>query len=991
MSTSRSSGALASLAKYGFTDLDGTIAKLDELVALVGDTGRASLASISKSSNPDQALDYLIRLSREHKAAVKKVLSKEDSALRLCKLLGASSALAEFVQLNPVVISEFDTEPKLLERDGYIALLLASVSEIKQSSAQLITNLRKAYRTELVKIAIFDLSASDPMSVQQRVSLALADIAAAALEAGLAIARRELFFTSDHGLFSQEEVMATKFAVIGMGKGGAGELNYISDVDVIFVAEAKDESIETSRMLEIATKLATRMMRAMDSTNPEPPLWQVDANLRPEGKAGALVRTLDSHISYYSRWAENWEFQALLKARPMAGDKELGKAYFDAMNPLVWESTQRENFVESVQKMRERVSGNIPQDEVDRQIKLGPGGLRDIEFTVQLMQLVHGRTDSSVRAADTLTAIDQLSSGGYMGRAEAAEFSGHYKFLRVLEHRIQMSKMRRTHLMPIEEDDQRSIARSIHLSWTADELQSAWVEVKLEVRALHQRIFYRPLLAAVSKAGGELELSSEQASDRLLAIGYLNPEGALQHIKALTSGLTRRAQIQRQLLPVLLQWFSEGTDPDSALLAFRRLSENLGESHWYLRMLRDSSGAAERLSIALSNSRLATSLLELIPEGAAWFEDPDSLKPTSLEDLNEQSSSLASRHKDLDDFAKAVRHIRRRETLRLALGAVVGEISILEIATGLSDLTEWYLSTLTSAIKVSLEMDGESSVDIGIVAMGRFGGQELGFGSDADLMFVYRAVEASESERSQKMAERIISELHRLVTDPQLEFQIDMDLRPEGKNGSVARSIDSYRAYYSRWGDIWENQALLRARMIYGSEALVAEFKEVIDKYRYPEELAEKSVIEIRRIKARMETERLPQGADPKRHLKLGRGSLSDIEWLVQLLQLKHGSEHPEIRTPKTLDALDALVECNLIEGHEAKVLRDAWILTSRVRSSGVLWSNKVSDVLSLDRRQLEGMARILEYPRGSASALEEDYLAHTRRSRQVFERVFFT
>jgi [glutamine synthetase] adenylyltransferase / [glutamine synthetase]-adenylyl-L-tyrosine phosphorylase len=990
MSTSRSSGALASLAKYGFTDLDGTIAKLDELVSLVGDSGRSSLASISKSANPDQALDYLIRLSRDNKTAVKKVLSKEESALRLCKLLGASSALAEFVQLNPAVISEFDAEPKLLVHDGYVNLLLASVSDIKQSSAQLITNLRKAYRTELVKIAIFDLSASDPMSVQQKVSLALADIAAAALEAGLAIARRELFFTSDHGLFSQEEVMATKLAVIGMGKGGAGELNYISDVDVIFVAEAKDESIETSRMLEVATKLATRMMRAMDSTNPEPPLWQVDANLRPEGKAGALVRTLDSHISYYSRWAENWEFQALLKARPMAGDRELGEAYFDAMNPLVWESTQRENFVESVQKMRERVSGNIPQDEVDRQIKLGPGGLRDIEFTVQLMQLVHGRTDSSVRAADTLTAIDELSSGGYMGRAEAAEFSGHYKFLRVLEHRIQMSKMRRTHLMPIDQDEQRSIARSINLAWSAEELQSVWAEVKLEVRALHQRIFYRPLLAAVSKAGGDLELSNEQASDRLLAIGYLNPEGALQHIKALTSGLTRRAQIQRQLLPVLLQWFSEGTDPDSALLAFRRLSENLGESHWYLRMLRDSSGAAERLSIALSNSRLATSLLELIPEGAAWFEDPDSLKPTSLEDLNEQSSSLASRHEDLDDFAKAVRHIRRRETLRLALGAVVGELNIVEIATGLSDLSEWYLSTLTSAIKVSMEMDGESSVDFGIVAMGRFGGQELGFGSDADLMFVYRTVDTSESERSQKQAERIISELHRLVTDPQLEFQIDMDLRPEGKNGSVARSIDSYRAYYSRWGDIWENQALLRARMIYGSEALVAEFNEVIDKYRYPEELAEKSVIEIRRIKARMETERLPQGADPKRHLKLGRGSLSDIEWLVQLLQLKHGSEHPEIRTPKTLDALDALVECNLIEGHEAKVLRDAWILTSRVRSSGVLWSNKLSDVLSLDRRQLEGMARILEYPRGSASALEEDYLAHTRRSRQVFERVFF-
>ena len=990
MSTPRSSGALASLAKYGFTDLDGTIGKLDELVSLVGDVGRSSLAAISQSANPDQALEYLIKLSRDNKPAVKKVLSKQEAALRLCKLLGASAALGEFVQLNPVILAQFEKEPKLVDRAGYVSILLSAIGKQNLTSAQQITALRKAYRTELVKIAIFDLSSLEPMSVQPRVSLALAHIAAAALEAGLAVARTELFFTSDHGLFSQEEVMATRLAVIGMGKGGAGELNYISDVDVIFVAEAKDESLETTRMLEIATKLATRMMRAMDATNTEPPLWQVDANLRPEGKAGALVRTLDSHISYYSRWAENWEFQALLKARPMAGDKDLGQAYFDAMNPLVWESTQRQNFVESVQKMRERVSGNIPTDEIDRQIKLGPGGLRDIEFTVQLMQLVHGRSDANVRAADTLTAIDELSSGGYMGRVEAAEFSGHYKFLRVLEHRIQMSKMRRTHLMPTDVDEQRSIARSINLGWSAEELNSIWAEVKLEVRALHQRIFYRPLLAAVSKAGGDLELSNEQASDRLFAIGYLNPEGALQHIKALTSGLTRRAQIQKQLLPVLLQWFSEGTDPDSALLAFRRLSENLGESHWYLRMLRDSSGAAERLSVALSNSRLATSLLELIPEGAAWFEDPDSLKPTSLNDLNEQSASLASRHEDLDDFAKAVRHIRRRETLRLALGAVVGELNILEIANGLSDLSEWYLSTLTSSIKLSMDQEDESNIDFGIVAMGRFGGQELGFGSDADLMFVYRSVEASESERSQKLAERIISELHRLVTDPQLEFQIDMDLRPEGKNGSVARSIDSYRAYYSRWGDIWENQALLRARVIYGSEALVAEFNQVIDKYRYPEELAEKSIIEIRRIKARIETERLPQGADPKRHLKLGRGSLSDIEWLVQLLQLKHGSDHPEIRTPKTLDALDALVQCNLVEEHEANVLRDAWILTSRVRSSGVLWSNKASDVLSLDRRQLEGMARILEYPRGSASALEEDYLSHTRRSRQVFERVFF-
>lgn len=993
MATARSSGSLAGLAKYGFVELDGTIAKLDELVSLVGDSGRSALASLSKSARPDQALDFLIVLSRDNKAAVKKLLGNEDSSLRLCRLLGASSALADFVSLNPAALKEFEKEQKLASRTEYVQLLMSSVADGKISFANQVTNLRKAYRLELTKIAIYDVSSLEPMRVQPRVSLALADIAAAALEAGLVIARRELTQSTDFGTFTVEEVSATKLAVIGMGKGGAGELNYISDVDVIYVAESADKNLETSRMLEIATKLATRMMRAMDGTNPEPALWQVDANLRPEGKSGALIRTLESHSSYYARWAENWEFQALLKARPMAGDMELGAAYFEVMNPLVWQSTQRENFVESVQKMRERVSGNIPSDEVDRQIKLGPGGLRDIEFTVQLLQLVHGRTDESVRLPDTLSAIEELSRGGYIGRTEAAEFSSHYKFLRVLEHRIQMSKMRRTHLMPVEESEQRALARSVNLDWIADDLLSKWSEVKLQVRALHQRIFYRPLLAAVSKAGDGLELSSEQATDRLLAIGYLNPEGALQHIRALTQGLSRRAQIQKQLLPVLLQWFSEGTDPDSALLAFRRLSENLGESHWYLRMLRDSSGAAERLSAALSNSRLATALLELSPEGAAWFEDLAALRAHSLAALGQQSESLALRHKALDEFAKAIRHIRRRETLRLALGAVVGELDITGVSQGLSDLSEWYLGSLTSAVIKSLETNGEYSqqtLDFGIVAMGRFGGQELGFGSDADLMFVYQVLDSDETDQAQKSAERVVSELHRLVKDPQLEFEIDMALRPEGKNGSVARSVDSYRAYYSRWGDIWENQALLRARMIFGKTELISQFNEVIDQFRFPETMELKSIIEIRRIKARIENERLPQGADPKRHLKLGRGSLSDIEWLVQLLQLKHGSEYPAIRTPKTLDALQALVGSELIAEHDARVLAEAWILTSRVRSAGVLWSNKASDVLSIDRRQLEGMARILEYPRGSASALEEDYLSHTRRSRQVFERVFY-
>jgi glutamate-ammonia-ligase adenylyltransferase len=272
--------------------------------------------------------------------------------------------------------------------------------------------------------------------------------------------------------------------------------------------------------------------------------------------------------------------------------------------------------------------------------------------------------------------------------------------------------------------------------------------------------------------------------------------------------------------------------------------------------------------------------------------------------------------------------------------------------------------------------------------MGRFGGEELGFGSDADVMYVYES--EGDPELAQKRAEQIVSLLKQHTSDNVLEFEIDIDLRPEGKNGAVVRSIDSYENYYKRWSDTWESQALLRARTIAGSPKLQQKFTELINQHRYPAELSDAALIEIRRIKARVESERLPQGADPKRHLKLGRGSLSDVEWLVQLLQMRFANKHSAIRTPRTLEALDAMVAENLIEQHDAIVLAQAWTLASRVRSASVLCSNKRTDVLPTDRRQLEGIARILEYPKGGAAMLETDYLASTRRARTVFEKLFY-
>lgn len=988
---------LTELARLGFVELEQTVPKLNQLVSAVGDSGRTAFAFLSKAANPDQALNFLLELAQSHRADLKRILKGADTAQALISVTGASSALCDFIRRRPESLEVFSKSNLVLPTtqqlyDRFAAAVKKPLANAAISDAWV--DLRVAYRLELLRLAAFDLMASSSNEAFPKVSAHLADLAGAALETGLQIAYRELEASNDFGTFTREELEDTRLAVIAMGKCGARELNYISDVDVIYVADTADQRTSVERALEIATKLATRMMRAMDGNASEPALWQVDPNLRPEGKSGSLVRTLASHISYYERWAQNWEFQALLKARCVAGDRALGAAYEEATAAFVWVSAGRDGFVESAQKMRERVMEYIPESEVDRQIKLGPGGLRDIEFTVQLLQLVHGRTDTSVRQRDTLAGIASLRDAGYISRDDAETFASHYRFLRSLEHRIQLAGMRRTHLMPTEELAQRAIARSLGLR-SSEDLLSKWSQVKAEVRSLHQRVFYRPLLSATARLGEDgLSLSSDQVVDRLRAIGFLDPQNALRHIEALTSGLSRRATIQKNLLPVILQLLANGSDPDNALLAFRRLSEDLGESPWYLRMLRDSAGAAERLTTVLSLSRFATGLLERIPEAAAWLDKPEDLQPVSKDALLSEMQAISDRHESIEVAATAIRTIRRRETLRVALGAVLGELTLRQIEIALTDITEAYLGALLQALGESAISDLADrplfeAIDFAIIAMGRFGGTELGFGSDADLMYVYRPLTIA-PDAAQKLAERVVAELKRLSSDPVLEFEIDIDLRPEGKNGPVARSLDSYASYYSRWSDTWEAQALLRARPFAGSSALQSDFNALIDEYRYPNKLDAKAVIEIRRIKARMETERLPQGADPKRHLKLGRGSLSDVEWLVQLLQLRHGHEQQNIRVPQTLEALAACVDAGLIVEHDARVLREAWLISSRIRSASVLWANKRSDVLPNDRRALEGMARILEYPAGSASALEQDYLAHTRRARMVFERLFF-
>jgi len=962
--------SLSNLAKLGFADLGRASARLERF-------GRPDcIPAFAGAADPDAALERLLRLFERDAAATDRVLGDPDATRHLLRLLGASDGLAAFYHRHPEELASL-LEPIVAPptADELRADLLAAVGDRAGERGRVA--LRVRYRRQLARIAAWDLAQPSGTDALERVATALSDLAGAALDASLVLARRD-------APFAAEQLAATRLAVIAMGKTGGRELNYLSDVDVIFVAESSGELPE-QRALEIATRLAMLTMRGLGELAVEPGLWEVDANLRPEGKDGALVRTLESHVAYYERWAKDWEFQALLKARPIAGDLELGERYVAAIEPMVWASANRDRFVESVQRMRGRVTEHIPADQVDVQLKLGPGGLRDVEFTVQLLQLVHGLTDERVRVRGTLPALTRLVEQGYIGRVEAAEFAEQYRFLRLLEHRLQLRQLRRTHLMPVDDESLRVLARATGLASGAAELRERWQGVKARVRSLHERLFYRPLLSAVAALPDtDLSLSSEQAVARLAAIGFRDPKGALAHIAALTAGVSRRAQIQRNLLPVLLRWFAEGADPDGGLLAFRRLSEDLGEAYWYLRILRDSSGVAERLTQVLSGSRFVQTLFERIPEAAAWLESDEDLRPRPLAALLEEQEAITARYRDDEASAsRALRQLRRREMLRLAIGALVGVLSVDELGPALSDV----VTTVLSGALALAHRYGDG-IEFGIVAMGRYGGRELGLGSDADVMYVYRDMGAG--ERAQEIAERIVHDLSRLTEDVRLPLDLDIDLRPEGKHGAIVRSVESYRAYYERWAVSWEAQALLRARVVVGDVGVLQDFTELIASVRYPVAASEHDIREIKRIKARVESERLPQGADPRRHLKLGRGSISDVEWLVQLIQLRHAARVPGLQTTSTLGALRAAEAAGLIAASDAARLRDAWVLASRARSAMTLWLNRTTDLLPTDRRDLEGVARLMEYPPGSASRLEEDYLRVTRIARQVFERLFY-
>ncbi|WP_037669167.1 bifunctional [glutamine synthetase] adenylyltransferase/[glutamine synthetase]-adenylyl-L-tyrosine phosphorylase [Streptomyces griseus] len=995
MAPGRRSSTFSRLLRHGFTDPSAAERLLDstELAPVRDDP--FLLEALGGTADPDLALHGLVRLLEAqpdltgHRELLDTLIAAKPLRDRLLGVLGASAALADHLARHPrdwhalVTYEPRDLHPGVEEFERGLAEAADPVA------------LRVAYRRCLLSIAARDVCGTTDLA---QTAAELADLATATLRAALGLARAA----------APEDAALCRLAVIAMGKCGGHELNYVSDVDVIFVGEAVDDADE-GKALRAATKLASHMMRICSETTVEGSIWPVDANLRPEGRNGPLVRTLSSHLAYYQRWAKTWEFQALLKARPVAGDIELGEEYVAAVEPLVWQAAERENFVADVQKMRRRVVENIPAAEVERELKLGPGGLRDVEFAVQLLQLVHGRTDTSLRSGTTLHALQALAAGGYVGREDAGRLDEAYRFLRSMEHRIQLYRLRRTHLVPEDEADLRRIGRSLNLRTDpVTELTREWKRHAGVVRRLHEKLFYRPLLDAVAQLGpGEARLSPEAARERMVALGYADPASALRHLEALASGVTRKAAIQRTLLPVLLGWFADSADPDAGLLNFRKVSDALGKTPWYLRLLRDEGAAAENLARVLSAGRLAPDLLMRAPEAVALLGDGDGggLEPRGRAHLEQEILAAVGRADGAVQAVTAARGVRRRELFRTAAADIVGsygtEAQPAEADQGaLVDLVGGAVSDLTSATlagtlrAVVREGWGEElPTRFAIIGMGRFGGHELGYGSDADVIFVHEPCGGVEDRVASDAANKVVSEMRRLLQIPSADppLLIDADLRPEGKSGPLVRTLKSYEAYYRRWSLVWESQALLRAEFVAGDEELGRRFLDLIDPLRYPARgLEDEAVREIRRLKARMESERLPRGTDPKLHTKLGPGGLSDVEWTVQLLQLQHGWELPGLRTTRTREALSAARAAGLLGDEDAEILDEAWVLATRVRNAVMLVRGRAGDTFPSESRELAAVGRYLGYGPGHVGELLDAYRRTGRRARGVVESLFY-
>ena len=880
---------------------------------------------VARSAAPATTELALGRLAETRPELADRLEVEEDLAHAVIAVVSASRSLTQLLAVDPDALD-----------------VLADLDRRAELAAGDTAALVRWKRHEFLRIAARDLIGLDDLVL---VGAALSELAQDVMRAAVEIAYPA----------------SADLAVIGMGKLGGRELNYASDIDVVFVGE--DDPLP---LLDVARRC-----------------FRVDTDLRPEGRSGRLTLPLASYEAYWDRWAKPWEFQALVKARPIAGPEGLGAEFAAEAAKRVWGRPFGADELRAVRAMKARAESDVARRGLsEREVKRGRGGIRDAEFAVQILQLVHGRRDPALRSPNTLKALDELASAGYVDPGDAQVLRAGYTYLRTVEHRLQLDDEQQVHAVPADPEARTRLARV--MGYRDDPAGSALARFDADlrhhqasVRSVHEQLYFRPLLEAFAgPAGGTAgALSAETAEAmeaRLSAFGFADADRTRRTLRDLTRGLTRSSRLMQQMLPLILDWLSKSPDPDLGLLALGTLVSRSDQVPGLVATFRESPEAARRLCLLLGTSRLFHRSVEQHPDSLATLGDDAALRPRSRQALGESAATALRWRQDADARREALRRFKRAEMLRIAAGDVVGVNQALEIARGLSDLAEAVLEAAVETIAPPVPM--------AVIAMGRLGGAELAYPSDLDVMLVYDGESTEDFMAAEASAEALMRFVNGAVPDGEI-YRIDVGLRPEGRQGTLVRSLEGYRAYYRRWSRTWERQALQRARFVAGNPDVGRRFMDIVAEHLRPS-ATEEEVREIRRMKTRMERERIPPREDPQFHLKLGRGTISDVEWTVQLLQLLHG-----IRGAGTLPAMRALEGGGMLSHADAEALGASYEFCEHTRNAWFLVRGKRGDSLPTEPDQLARLARALDT---TASELREDYRRVTRRARSVMERLFY-
>ncbi|MCG3150588.1 MAG: Bifunctional glutamine synthetase adenylyltransferase/adenylyl-removing enzyme [Verrucomicrobiae bacterium] len=860
----------------------------------------------------------------------------------LVKVFAHSQALADTLAGNAEYF-HFLIAPETLKAPRtkkWLAAELARVLLPLRLPAAQYDAIRQFRRRETLRIGTRDLTGCATVEETIRELANLADVC---LQAVYEIALQKLC--------SEFKVPDSRFAVIGMGKLGGQELNYSSDVDVIFVYDEEAQLTPTLTRHEFCTKLAEEIVRVVGAKSAAGTLFRIDLRLRPEGASGPLVRSLESCENYYAEWGETWERMALIKARGVAGDAALGDEFVQMVQPFVYSRHAGSQVIQQMAVIKQRIETEVVRaDRLTRHVKLGVGGIREIEFIVQSFQVLRGGHNPALRHRSTLAALPLLVKAKLLREAEARTLAEAYRFLRNVEHRLQMEMELQTHTIPDEDHAQYRLARAMGFA-TVAEFQARQNSHTGAVRRIYQAVLADaeetappalPTAGQLSKAGFA---DGEAAVRILLELGHGTGVG---HVAPRTQELVAR------LTPVILGAATLVADPDVALARFAKFVSAYGSRGLLFELL-------------ARHPQLVEMLLRL-GDASKFFAETLAQQP----DLFDEVCRGAAVDEPQPFVAGTdVRLWKRAELLRIGIADVLGVADLERVHGELTNLAEGCLQLALAQARRELKL---KKLPFAIIGLGKLGGQELGYGADLDVLFVGETVAGT------KLAAAVI-ELMARATDAGKLFVVDARLRPDGKDGPLTSPVAAHRDYYRQRGETWERQALTKARVVAGDAAIGAEFMRVAQAWVYGAALTPREAGEIRAMRARIETERTDQP------LKTGPGGLMDVEFLVQALQLRHGAAHAPLRTAHTLAALNRLTALGLVEETDAIQLRQHYLFLRRVESVLRRVENTSVARLPADEVEQGQLARRLGLP--TAAAFRAKFESVTAQVRALFERLW--